>query len=258
MPLVTLTKVADDHRTFETQNGKFAVFKVWAGEDVGEVVTKADTLEKRLAQFREIVGKPTELVVEDQGSFPHGSPKPKRIKFPQQGQGKRDYVPRWTDTEEGFRAADDSLNRRRALELAVSLFADKPTGWDAVVPLAEKFVSFLIGKASEELEPGSTVAGSPQSGMGETDSGEATNTGASSDGAGADGEAAPAPTPSEEQADQYIRTLREGPGVTQAVLQARVLFETQVRKIPNLRVLSADELLQVVQAFADKREDVPA
>jgi hypothetical protein len=131
-------------------------------------------------------------------------------------------------------------------------------------------------KASEELEPGSTVAGAAQaSGMGTDDSGEATNTGASPDGAAYGEGVAPdgagearrgasvpdksSPvSPEQEQAAIYIRALREGPGNTQAVLQARALFETETRKVKNLLSLSVDELFDVMQAFEDKREDVSA
>jgi hypothetical protein len=130
-------------------------------------------------------------------------------------------------------------------------------------------------EASGELEPGSTVAGSPQaSGMGEPTSGEA-NTGASSDGAAYGEGVAPdgagearrgasvpdksSPvSPEQEQAAVYIRALREGPGNTQAVLQARALFETETRKVKNLLSLSVDELFDVMHAFEDKREDVSA
>jgi hypothetical protein len=259
MPLVTVTKVADDHRTFSTANGNFAAFRVWAGEQVGEVVTKAETLEKRRAQFRDIIGKPTELIVEDQGQWDDGSNKPAKIKFPQQqqggGGGKRDYVPRWTDTEAGARESNDWINRRRALELAVQgCTATGISDADTILAFGQRFHEFL---KSPEIEPAPKVTRSEGRGMVSGDGSDTPVSDPKREEGGADGEAAPssherAVSPEEEQQAAYIQVLRSGPGNTQSVLQARALFESDARKVKTLRDLTLDELVAVIQAFKER------
>lgn len=142
MTTVTLEKVAADVRNFETANGKFAAFKVMLDDGrVGEVVAKADNVGKRQEQFRGFIGKPTDLTIEDAGTFPDGGPKPLRIKLPQQQQGSggkgRDYVPRYVDSEEGAKWLNERLDRSRALELA------QAEGVGVTTDLATKFYEWL-------------------------------------------------------------------------------------------------------------------
>jgi hypothetical protein len=96
---------------------------------------------------------------------------------------------------------------------------------------------------SQTVEPGSTVTSPEATGVAARD-GESVAYG--------EGAADSSTSPEEEQAEAYRQVLRGGPGNTQAVLMARKLFETDARKVKNLRVLSVDELFEVVQAFKEK------
>ncbi len=137
---VTLTRVADEHREFETKFGPMVSFQVWLDDGrMGEVTTKPEYLADRRTEFEAFVGTPTDLEVLDQGTFADGNPKPLKVKKPQMTStvggtvspkaAKKDYVPRYTDTEAGWRESDERIDRRRSLELAVQLRAPEQADW---------------------------------------------------------------------------------------------------------------------------------
>lgn len=119
----TITWVADEARSFETQHGSFAAFKVkLEDERMGEVVTKSDTYLKRHAEYKEYVGKPTEFEITDQGTFPDGSPKPVKVKTPQKsGGGGGSNQAAHRNTKEGQAYEQEAMDRRTALMQAVSV-----------------------------------------------------------------------------------------------------------------------------------------
>lgn len=65
------------------------------------------------------------------------------------------------------------------------------------------------------------------------------------------------PSPEDEQRAAYIEALRAGPGLPQAFLQAKALFNTdankRVRNMRDFHALSLDELFQVLQAFEERK-----
>jgi hypothetical protein len=158
---VTLVWVADDHREYDSQYGRKAAFKVKLDDGrMGEVTSNADTVTKRQEQFKGFIGKPTDLVVEDGGKWDDGNPKPLRVKLPQQQQQNtsksRDWVPRYADSEVGWREADERVDRRRALELA------QAEGVGITTELATKFYDWLRETAQASSDSG--VARRPPAG----------------------------------------------------------------------------------------------
>ena len=134
---VTLTRVADEHREFETKFGRMASFQVWLDDGrMGEVTTKPEYLADRRTEFEAFVGTPTDLEVLDQGTWPDGNPKPLKVKKPQMqqglapsGGGKKEYKVRYTDTEEGAKYVQDCMDRRTALMQAVLVRAPEQAEW---------------------------------------------------------------------------------------------------------------------------------
>ncbi len=134
---VTLTRVADEHREFETKFGPMVSFQVWLDDGrMGEVTTKPEYLADRRTEFEAFVGHTTDLEVLDQGTWPDGNPKPLKVKKPQMGQtigpsggGKKEYKVRYTDTEEGAKYVQDCMDRRTALMQAVMVRAPEQAEW---------------------------------------------------------------------------------------------------------------------------------
>lgn len=140
MSEIMITAVDDKVREFKTDNGQFGAFKVWfkTAPDgpvlPGEVVAKTDNVGKRIGEFKGYINKLVELLVEDQGSFADGSPKPKKVKIPQKPGGNQGQAA-WRNTKEGFEAEQamwarkqeieqDSIHRSVALKLACKHFAE--------------------------------------------------------------------------------------------------------------------------------------
>jgi hypothetical protein len=133
MPLATLQTVDPGHRKFTTQYGEMAAFNVsFTDGRQGSVVTKIETLGKRQSEFQDLIGKETEFILEDAGTWPDGNPKPLKVKRPSTfGQGGGDGRPSARPPrDEHF--IQERMDRRTALMQAVALALHPEGGWAGV------------------------------------------------------------------------------------------------------------------------------
>ncbi len=93
-------------------------------------------------------------------SFPGYEPEP----FVGGGGAKKEYIPRYTDTQEGYREESQALSRRRALEMAVALFPQGAESTALSVPnvraYADIFFAWLTDLAP--ASPGTATSGEPK------------------------------------------------------------------------------------------------
>lgn len=138
MATATLQTVSDDHRTFESRFGELAAFDVsFTDGRQGQVVTKVDTLERKQAQFRDLIGTETQFILEDAGSWPDGNPKPLRVKLPAFGGG-----PGGGGTPSRPPRDEAAITRAVALKAAVA-FCDSSEPVSVVLATAEEFHDWL-------------------------------------------------------------------------------------------------------------------
>jgi len=131
-------------REFNSKYGPLVSVGLDFDEFQAELTTKPETLTARLEMLEANIGKDSdEWAFQDQGLWGDGKAKAKKVtgypgKAPApQGGGKRDYVPRYGDTREGFDAMQERMDRRTALMQAVAI------GSGITTELAEKFYVWL-------------------------------------------------------------------------------------------------------------------
>ncbi len=160
-----VTFVDQSHREYDTQHGRKAAFKVTLdGTIQGEVTTNAETVEKRLNEFRfwQAEGGPVELDVSDGGLWPDGNPKPMKIKKPQDAASPQSSVKSsWYNSEEGVRFTQERTDRRTALMQAVAVGDSTPS---IIENFAESFYRWLRSTAGVQVpasSAGSDALGKP-------------------------------------------------------------------------------------------------
>jgi hypothetical protein len=121
---VTINRLGT-RREWDGPNGKTIYLKLVFGDgSVGSVGVKPDKEEERVKALQGIIGTELSLELEDDGEY-EGIKKWK-IKggLPWQNQAggggfKRDFIPRFQDTPEGWAENDERVDRRHAAELAL-------------------------------------------------------------------------------------------------------------------------------------------
>jgi hypothetical protein len=141
----------------------------FSDDSVGEVASKKQWVQKHIDALKSLIGQPAEFELEDKGEF-KGTKQWKIKSYPGKQQpggggfgGKRDYVPRWKDTEEGTKAEQDSIHRSVALTQAVAFFGPSkaaPTPGDTtdVLDAADKFYTWLSKKPPAAAPTAAQVA----------------------------------------------------------------------------------------------------
>ena len=140
----------------------------------GSVVTKIETLGKRQSEFQDLIGKETEFILEDAGTWPDGNPKPLKVKRPSTfGQGGGDgRSPARAPRDEA--TIQQAMDRRTALMQAVAADAE---AWE---PIANQMYDWLRKTAGEgshgEGVPSPATTSAPAAGTAQP-SGEKPSTG---------------------------------------------------------------------------------
>jgi hypothetical protein len=169
MTTATLKEVQPGTRPFTTKHGDFAAFGV-VFEDgrIGEVVAKANNVEKRQAEFSALVGKPSEFVIEDGGLWPNGEKRPLKVKLPAPAQGfgggGGGGQAAFRNTREGQAYDQERTDRRTALMQAVAM---SPGGAPLDITQRATFFYDWLRETSGEAGSGARAPVSPGSTSGE-------------------------------------------------------------------------------------------
>jgi hypothetical protein len=175
MPLATLQTVDPGHRKFTTQYGEMAAFNVsFTDGRQGSVVTKIETLGKRQSEFQDLIGKETEFILEDAGTWPDGNPKPLKVKRPSTfGQGGG-------DGRSSARAPRDEATIQQAMDRRTALMQAVAADAEAWEPIANQMYDWLRKTAGEgshgEGVPSPATTSAPAAGTAQP-SGEKPSTG---------------------------------------------------------------------------------
>jgi len=142
--MATLKRVIGP-RTWDGRYGPMASIMLDFGEHQAELVTKPDSLAKRLEMCEQWVGRPSEeWVFADAGTFSDGKPRPPKVtsypgKQAAPGGSGGARAPRWGDTPEGQAYIQERTDRRTALMQAVAVEPDPAQ----TLGIADTFYSWL-------------------------------------------------------------------------------------------------------------------
>jgi hypothetical protein len=206
MTQATITAVSEKPRPWgEKYPGSVSVKIYFADGSEGEVGTKEQYAAGHIEALKKLLGKPSEFELEARGEY-QGVPQFKVKNYegkPGSERGKRDYVPRYTDTPDGFHENDERVDRRKALELAVGWVdvENLQQSLDKIATTANAFYAWLresvsggppakasvsAAGASEDPYKGLALKVDAQGPPSDTISGEDTHTLHSTEGASSD------------------------------------------------------------------------
>lgn len=184
----TIAAVDSTTRTWEGPKGTLAFVSGQFADGSGfSLGCKPENAPDRMSTLIELIGKEAEYELEAKPEY-QGKAQWKLVSWPgkpaaQGGGGKREYVPRFRDTEEGFLREQRSIHRSVALQRAVESVTDKQNTL-TVLDIAGAYFEWL--SSLSPASPGTATSGEPKAAMAATSS-PPTAAGDNRSGGGVDG-----------------------------------------------------------------------